>query len=191
MLRVLWRMSLGIGSVCNICINDPDEPEGCDEFTASVMYYKIPKNTIKRVHHWMEKWGKWYIYSSGKVKMAPSITPMEFPSAVQHTASPLQTRLLHNYPDPFNPETWIPYELADDANVSIDIYNVNGGLVRHLMIGQQPSGSYIDTSKAAYWNGKDNNGTDVASGVYFYTLTAVGTHRGSDFSQTKRLVILK
>lgn len=90
-----------------------------------------------------------------------------------------------NYPNPFNPETWIPYQLADNANVSIDIYDSDGALIRHLRIGKQAPGSYVERAKAAYWDGKDSNGQEVASGVYFYTLQA------DDFSQTRRTVILK
>lgn len=118
--------------------------------------------------------------------MAPSAMPIErIPPPLQSAAGVLQTRLLQNYPHPFNPETWIPYELADEANVSISIYSSSGILVKKLEVGQQAPGSYVAASKAAYWDGKDNNGQNVASGVYFYTL------RADDFSQTRRLVILK
>ena len=114
---------------------------------------------------------------------APSA--LDFSPAEQHPVGELQTSLLQNYPDPFNPETWIAFELAHDANVSIDIYDSSGGLVRTLAIGDTPKGSYIDQSQAVHWDGTDNNGAVVASGIYFYTL------RADDFSQTKRLVILK
>ena len=163
-----------------------EHPEGCDEYESAVMYYNLPTNTIKRVLHWIDKWGKWYIYSSGQVPMAPASTPIErIPPPLQSAADVLHTRLLHNYPDPFNPETWIPYELAHDANVSIDIYNSKGGLVRTIVVGDMRRGSYIEKPKAVYWDGKDDNGASVASGVYFYTL------RADNFSQTRCLVILK
>ena len=96
-----------------------------------------------------------------------------------------RTALLQNFPNPFNPETWIPYTLADDADVNIRIYDVQGKLVRQLDIGQQRSGRYFSRETAAYWNGKDQLGESVSSGVYFYTLDADG------FSDTRRMVILK
>jgi hypothetical protein len=98
---------------------------------------------------------------------------------------PLKFALLQNYPNPFNPETWLPYELAADATVAIRIYNVNGHLVRQLDLGNLKAGSYVDKKKAAYWDGKDENGNLVASGVYFYTLYA------GDFQATRRMLIVK
>ena len=85
---------------------------------------------------------------------------------------PKETALLANYPNPFNPETWIPYELAEPADVSVRIYSVNGSLVRRLSLGHQAAGMYRSRSRSAYWDGKNELGESVASGVYFYTLTA-------------------
>ena len=96
-----------------------------------------------------------------------------------------QTTILQNYPNPFNPETWFPYDLAEKAKVVLKIYDVRGGLVRQLNIGLQEPGSYRSQEKAAYWDGKDQYGTKVASGIYFYTFSA------GDFQRTRRLVILK
>ena len=96
-----------------------------------------------------------------------------------------RTALLQNFPNPFNPETWIPYTLADDTEVNVRIYDVEGKLVRHLDIGYQRSGQYISREKAIYWDGRDQLGESVSSGVYFYTLKADG------FSDTRRMVILK
>ena len=98
---------------------------------------------------------------------------------------PAQTRLLPNFPNPFNPETWIPYQLADDATVKISIYNAEGRLIRRLTSGNQLKGSYLTRDKAAYWNGRNDAGELVTSGLYFYHLTA------GDFTATKRMVILK
>ena len=98
---------------------------------------------------------------------------------------PKSTALLANYPNPFNPETWIPYQLATDANVQIGIYAVNGTLVRTLDLGHQPAGLYHQRSRAAYWNGKNELGESVASGVYFYMLTA------GDFTATRKMLIMK
>ena len=90
-----------------------------------------------------------------------------------------------NYPNPFNPETWIPYRLAEDAFVTLTIYNDSGQVVRTLDIGHQVASIYESRSKAAYWDGRNDLGESVASGVYFYTLTA------GDFSATRKMVILK
>ena len=98
---------------------------------------------------------------------------------------PQETVLLPNYPNPFNPETWIPYQLAAPANVVVQIYAVDGVLVRTLALGHQPAGSYQNKSHAAYWDGKNEQGESVASGVYFYTLKA------GDFSATKKMLIRK
>ena len=96
-----------------------------------------------------------------------------------------ETALLPNYPNPFNPETWIPYQLSEAADVSIAIYAVNGKLVRMLDLGYQSVGYYDSRSRAAYWDGRNALGELVASGVYFYTLTA------GDFTATRRMLILK
>ena len=99
--------------------------------------------------------------------------------------SPSATRLLPNYPNPFNPETWIPYHLAGKAHVRIRIYNVLGRLVCTLDLGEQQAGVYIFKGKAAYWDGKNAFGQQVASGVYFYQLQA------GDFNAVRRLTVLK
>ena len=106
---------------------------------------------------------------------------------------PSHTVLLQNYPNPFNPETWLPYKLAQDASVTIRIYNVKGQLVRTLHLGNQNAGVYMTKAKAAHWDGKDSLGQSVASGVYFYTLQV--EHPNGDgagiFTATHKMVILK
>ena len=99
--------------------------------------------------------------------------------------TPNETRLLANYPNPFNPETWIPYQLAAPADVTFTIYAVGGTVVRTLALGHQPIGTYQGKSRAAYWDGKNALGEPVASGVYFYTLIA------GDFTATRKMLILK
>ena len=98
---------------------------------------------------------------------------------------PKETSLLPNYPNPFNPETWIPYQLSEPAEMTLRIYAVNGKLIRTLTLGHQPAGMYHTKSRAAYWDGKNEVGELVASGVYFYTLTA------DDFTATRKMLILK
>ena len=98
---------------------------------------------------------------------------------------PAETQLLANYPNPFNPETWIPYRLAEDAFVTLTIYDLSGQVVRALEVGHQIAAVYEGRSKAVYWDGRNKLGESVASGVYFYTLTA------GDYSATRKMVILK
>ena len=98
---------------------------------------------------------------------------------------PKETVLLANYPNPFNPETWIPYQLAEAAEVQVSIYSADGKLVRALDLGQLPAGIYQNRSRAAYWDGRNAQGEPVASGVYFYTLKA------GEFSATRKMVIRK
>ena len=98
---------------------------------------------------------------------------------------PQDTLLAQNFPNPFNPETWIPYQLNKATEVKISIYDVSGRLVRSLDLGWQPTGSYMTPSSAAYWDGRNAVGERVASGIYFYTLQT------SDFAATRRMVILK
>ena len=98
---------------------------------------------------------------------------------------PKETVLLANYPNPFNPETWIPYQLAKPAEVNVRIYSADGKLVRTLELGQVPVGVYSEKDRAAYWDGQNEQGEPVASGVYFYTLKA------GEFSATRKMVIRK
>ena len=98
---------------------------------------------------------------------------------------PKETVLLANYPNPFNPETWIPYQLSEAAAVTVTIHSSDGKLVRTLELGQVPAGIYQNRSRAAYWNGRNAQGEPVASGVYFYTLKA------GEFSATRKMVIRK
>ena len=99
--------------------------------------------------------------------------------------TPNKTALLANYPNPFNPETWIPYQLSKAADVTVTIYASDGNVVRSLALGHRDVGMYKSRSQAAYWDGKNETGESVASGVYFYTLTA------GNFSATRKMLILK
>jgi hypothetical protein len=139
-----------------------------------------------------DEWGLWYTYHEMRwVNYAPPA--LDFPPASPNSADRLQTRLLQNYPHPFNPETWIPFELANDANVSIDIYDSNGVLVRTLALGDTPRGSYVNRDKAVHWDGKNNHSENVASGMYFYTLQTDNETATDEygFAQTRRMVIVK
>ena len=93
--------------------------------------------------------------------------------------------MLANYPNPFNPETWIPYQLAQDSHVNIKIYNAAGMLIRKFDIGYQKAGDYTSQNLAVHWDGRSDIGEHVASGVYFYTLSS------KDYTATRRMAILK
>ena len=98
---------------------------------------------------------------------------------------PQETVLLPNYPNPFNPETWIPYRLAQAAEVTLTIYDTEGVPVRRLDLGHQFAGDYTDRVRAVYWDGRNASGEQVASGIYFYSLSA------GDYSATRKMIILK
>ena len=109
-------------------------------------------------------------------------------------AIPETTALLPNYPNPFNPETWIPYHLAYDAAVIVTIYDVRGSMVRELVFGHQTAGVYESRGRAAYWDGRNQYGEKVASGLYFYTLSTQSTRNSvtaGEFNATRRLLIAK
>ena len=99
--------------------------------------------------------------------------------------TPTETELLANYPNPFNPETWIPYRLAEDAFVTLTIYDGSGQVIRTLDVGHRIASAYENRSKAIYWDGRNNLGERVASSVYFYTLTT------EDYSATRKMLVVK
>ena len=101
------------------------------------------------------------------------------------TARPNKTQLLANYPNPFNPETWIPYTLATDTEVKVTIYNTQGVVIRLIELGHQSAGYYTGRDRAAYWNGRNSHGELVASGIYFYQLET------DNMSSIRKMVILK
>ena len=101
------------------------------------------------------------------------------------TVLPDKPALLQNYPNPFNPETWIPFQLAEEVDVSISIYDIGGKLIHFIHLGETPAGVYIARDSAVYWDGRNATGEKVSSGVYFYHLKA------GDYSATRRMLILK
>ena len=108
-------------------------------------------------------------------------TDFAFPFRVE----PFANRLMANYPNPFNPETWIPFELAEAADVTVRVYGVDGRLVRTLELGRRDVGEYAGRDEAAYWDGANASGEAVASGVYIYELTA------GDYHAVRRMLVLK
>ena len=123
-----------------------------------------------------------YLENDGALKYQQAIVYLEHLLAA---IRPDATQLLANYPNPFNPETWIPYHLANPSNVQITIYDTRGIVIRQLDLGHQPEGYYTSRSRAAYWDGRNDVGERVASGIYFYQLQADG------LSSLRKMVILK
>ncbi len=143
-------------------------------------------------------WATVYVYAkcdltapARPVNGAPSLLPQAYAQDLSLVAAhprmqlPTENALLPNYPNPFNPETWIPYHLSESADVTLRIYAADGRLVRTLALGHQPAGIYESKNRAAYWDGRNTIGEHVASGLYLYTLTA------GDFAATGKMLILK
>ena len=107
------------------------------------------------------------------------------PVTLDGVGTPKQTLLLQNYPNPFNPETWIPYYLSEAAPVTLSIYDTTGQRIRTLSLGLQSAGFYQSRSRAAYWDGRNDLGEQVSSGIYFYQLATPSEY------QIKRMVIVK
>ncbi len=119
-----------------------------------------------------------------KISVTINVTDVEG-AAPSAQPSPDTTALLSNYPNPFNPETWIPYQLANASDVQITIYDARGVIVRRLELGHQRAGYYITQSSAAHWDGRNNLGERVANGIYFFQLQA------DSVSFLRKMVILK
>ena len=136
--------------------------------------------TVQEVQQWIQDAIAQGIDANGIATLEQLLTVV-----LQQVNPPKKTALFANYPNPFNPETWIPYQLAKPAEVTVSIHTADGKLVRTLALGQLPAGAYQDKDRAAYWDGKNEQGESVASGVYFYTLKA------GDFSATRKMLIRK
>ena len=115
-----------------------------------------------------------YVYNSVEDFGTPPFAVEPFESRRTTLGQVKRTALYQNFPNPFNPETWIPYDLKDDASVTITIYDLNGHPVRALKLGRQEPGLYHSKAKAAYWDGKNAAGEAVSSGLYFYNLRVGG-----------------
>jgi hypothetical protein len=111
------------------------------------------------------------------------------PAVVRFNASAesevIDDELGNNFPNPFNPDTWIPFAIAKDTDVKVSIYDAKGQLVRILNLGHKPAGRYFAREKAAYWDGRNSQGERVASGTYYYYLEA------GSFKATRKMVIQK
>ncbi|MCY3742867.1 MAG: T9SS type A sorting domain-containing protein [Candidatus Poribacteria bacterium] len=135
--------------------------------------------TQEDVQHWITQ------AQQANLTDATSVRGIRFLAQLLAAFTPKETALLANYPNPFNPETWIPYQLATPADVTLTIYDIQGRVVRDLDLGHQRAGMYQSKSRAAYWDGRNAQGESVVSGVYFYTLTA------GEFTATRKMLIAK
>ena len=123
----------------------------------------------------------WAVVGGGA---APRLKPIGQGGRI-HFVIPFVSALAQNFPNPFNPETWIPYELAQSCDVKMVIYDIQGRLVRTLDLGQREIGQYIQQEQAAHWNGRNDAGEAVSSGIYFYQIQA------GDFQAVRKMVIMK
>ena len=126
-----------------------------------------------------------YVYDSVKDFNTPPYAVEAYDLSATTLGQVKRTALFQNFPNPFNPETWLPYRLANATDVKIRIYDVSGGLTRELDLGAQKSGVYLTRETAAYWDGRNQHGETVSSGVHYYTL------RAGSFQATRRMLILK
>jgi len=122
------------------------------------------------------------LYSPDALPLNTVCANMEFRS---WAVPPDHSALLQNFPNPFNPETWIPYQLRDDQDVTIRVYSAGGEVIRELALGHKSAGLYVSRDRAAYWDGRNSSGEKVASGVYFYSIQA------GDFAGVRKLIILE
>ena len=146
---------------------------------APLTHIKVPPQHLSLVEEWLTEAR---LADDGSDIFRQGLVALE---SMLNNATPEKTALLPNYPNPFNPETWIPYDLAQDTDVYIHIYNLKGELIQQLSLGFQTAGTYRTPSRAAYWDGRNAIGESVASGIYFYTLQA------RQFKTTRQMVILK
>lgn len=126
-----------------------------------------------------------FVYDKEIILTQASAVEISDNSSLELKKTPLKNRVYMSYPNPFNPEVWIPYELSQDVNVTIEIYNTIGQLIRTLDLGYKYSGKYLSANKAAYWDGRNSNGEYVSSGIYFYKFKA------GDFIATGKMIALK
>ena len=146
---------------------------------APVKYSKNINLITENIHHWL--------IQAQQLNLSDPITQkgIHFLEQFLLLLTPITTTLLPNYPNPFNPETWIPYQLSEPSDVSIQIYTADGILIRNISLGHQQPGLYQDRNSAAYWDGKNELGEPVASGLYFYALTA------GQYTATRKMTIHK
>ncbi|MAT77078.1 hypothetical protein CMK14_18275, partial [Candidatus Poribacteria bacterium] len=170
-----WHRSRS-GTTAVAPLGRPFNLEAADDRTESGRKRQILRRMIEVLKGWPEPTAGANQLKSWLELQVQQLTAQEIPS---------QTRLLANYPNPFNPETWIPYQLAQAGEVRIVIYDLKGEQIRALELGFKAAAYYTAPSQAAYWDGRNRWGEWVSSGIYFYQLQT------GDYQQTRRLIILK
>ena len=177
------------GSSINEDINE-DGVVNITDLTLVAQYINTPVDndaaapiSPELIQHWTDL--AWTEYD-GSIEFQKGITALEnILMVLKSTHTETKTALFANYPNPFNPETWIPYQLAVPTEVVLTIHTTTGRIVRTLPLGHQSAGVYKTPNRAAYWDGKNQLGEPVTSGIYFYTLTA------GDFTATRKMLIRK
>ena len=179
-----FTISAGSTTSNTVTITREDKYEDSDLAGDDPAIY-LATRSVSVVHYeyWIQ--GFDYTHSLDRILVIPADTSGGAPSFDGQVSVPETTALLPNYPNPFNPETWIPYQLAKPSDVSITIYDIRGSVVRQLNLGQQKAGYYIDRPRSVHWDGRNATGERVANGVYFYQLKA------GDYSYLRKMLILK
>ena len=178
---VLVATRLGSGSPKEYDVNDDGIIDIIDLVLVAGSLGNVNGAPSIRENHQIAQW----IEEAKRINSDDPIFQKGILALEQLLRKPIETKLLSNYPNPFNPETWIPYQLSEPSNITLSIHSIDGNLIRTLSLGYKQQGLYHDRNKAIYWDGKNDIGEKVSSGIYFYTLiTENSTH-------TKKMLILK
>ena len=178
---VLVATRLGSGSPKEYDVNDDGIIDIVDLVLVAGSLGNINGAPSIRENHQIEQW----IEEAKQINSDDPIFQKGILALEQLLRKPIETELLSNYPNPFNPETWIPYQLSEPSNITLSIHSIDGNVIRTLSLGYKRQGLYHDRNKAIYWDGKNEVGETVSSGIYFFTLITKNS------TQTKKMLILK
>ena len=190
-VKLLWRTEIEVGNV-GFGIYRSDIKDG--SYTKIAFISGAGNSAMPNDYQFTDEdvvFGKTYYYYikdvdfTGKTNKSHIIEVIVGKQSIKMPLIPSTFALLQNYPNPFNPETWIPFQLSQDVPVTISIYDTKGQLIRTIALGNRTTGIYTTKDRAAYWEGRNNLGEKVSSGVYFYQLQA------GDFTATRRMVVVK
>ena len=178
---VLVATRLGSGSPKEYDVNNDGIIDIIDLVLVAGSLGNISGAPSIRENHQIEQW----IEEAKQINSDDPIFQKGILALEQLLRKPIETKLLANYPNPFNPETWIPYQLSEPSDITLSIHSIDGNVIRTLSLGYKRQGLYHDRNKAIYWDGKNEVGETVSSGIYFYTLITKNS------TQTKKMLILK
>lgn len=178
---VLVATRLGSGSPEEYDVNDDGIIDIIDLILVAGSLGNINGAPSIRENHQIAQW----IEEAKRINSDDPIFQKGILALEQLLRKPIETKLLSNYPNPFNPETWIPYQLSEPSNITLSIHSIDGNVIRTLSLGYKQQGLYHDRNKAIYWDGRNDVGETVSSGIYFYTLITKNS------TQTKKMLILK